>query len=408
MNEHRENDATNNIEHRFLPKTYSEESSLECNEESDSDVIFQLYFDEGKTQQEIAEILGVSKGTISNRFQFNGWKARHPSKKRGSEKDKEIFRLYQEEKLNQYEIAKKLGISQSTVSRAFRLRGVNTRRLKNRKQIDIKEIKYLYYQMKLSHEELAERFRLSTKTIQRLFKDYNLEVIGQRKYDTQEQRERARKENSQKHYRKIKEIREQLFGTKCKICGIEKERGKPFPVHRKDGTTHAEAALRRLEYLKNINPEEWVLLCVRCHRGVTWLLDTFGIEWDFISRRINNRTKQNSPEFSLPNDNDPPSAKYLKIKDNFEGDTKDLIRLLFGEYCVFCNLHYKENKKNLPTHRKDGRPHHKDLLRYEKYFKCLNPDEWVTLCQKEHNYVHWAMDKLGMKWEDFEKRKSYS
>ena len=39
----------------------------------------------------------------------------------------------------------------------------------------------------------------------------------------------------------------------------------------------------------------------------------------------------------------------------------------------------------------------------EKFFRTLNPDEWVSLCQKEHRHVHWAMEKLNLSWEDFER-----
>ena len=70
---------------------------------------------------------------------------------------------------------------------------------------------------------------------------------------------------------------------------------------------------------------------------------------------------------------------------------------------IFCGIHYEE--KRVAIHRKDGRPHEERLTVYEKYFRTLNSDEWVPLCQNHQRFVHWAMDDLGLKWDDLKKFK---
>jgi transcriptional regulator with XRE-family HTH domain len=389
---------------RFIQE-YTEEfdRTHQIERKVDPNEVFRLYYKSEWTQETIAKKFGVTKATISNIFQFHGWEARHLSRKRPVEQDDEIFRLYHEENMSQYEIARKLGISQSTVSRSFRLRGVKTRQPKRRADVDIEELKQLYYQEERTINEIAERYGLSSKSISRLFKDHDLDIIDRRKYHTKKQRVKARQEIREKHYHKVNRLREDLFGTNCRICGVEKSRRNTLAIHRKDGTPHAEDALRRIGFLKTLNPDDWAALCIRCHRGVTWLMETFDIKWDYIQDRLGTEKQPDLPLFSLPSDQDPISADYIELKNCFNGTIQDLLRALFGETCYFCGEHYHQKEKNLPTHRKDGRPHHKKLLRYERYVKHLNPDEWVTLCTKEHNYVHWAMDRLGMTWNDFER-----
>jgi transcriptional regulator with XRE-family HTH domain len=369
--------------------------------ESFVEKVYRLYFIEKLTQKQVADRLGVSKSTISRIFQIRNWKARHNTKRRKID-DQEIFQLYFHKGQTQKEIAAILGVSKSTVSRVFRIHGWKVHTLRKRTDIDIDKLHHLYFTERLTHEEIAEKLGVSTRTLSRIFMDLEWQVRGQTKYETVEEKERARRESRERYRAELQELRESLFGTKCRICGADKkERSITLSIHRKDGTEHPKDALWRNWYLESVNPEDWAALCTRCHRGATWLL-SMSIGWMQIEPRIGLGKEDRQVELPLPALNDPPSGRYLEIKRSFDGDTRDLVRTIFGEECVFCGLHYRNTKKKLSTHRKDGRLHHKDLFRYEKYFRSLNPENWTTLCTKHHNYVHWAMDNLGMTWDDFE------
>ena len=75
---------------------------------------------------------------------------------------------------------------------------------------------------------------------------------------------------------------------------------------------------------------------------------------------------------------------------------RDHIALTLGTSCFFCS----EADCNLATHRKDGRRHKKfsDMgiawLRQE-----VTVGNYVRLCYPCHKGVHWAMEYLGMNWE---------
>ncbi len=102
----------------------------------------------------------------------------------------------------------------------------------------------------------------------------------------------------------------------------------------------------------------------------------------------------------LPSDDAPSSVEYTELKKKFKGSSEELRSALFGDTCFLCGMK-KESGKKIPLHRKDGRPHDNKLIKSEKYFRTLNPDEWVTICQKHHRLVHWAMEKLKLEWHDF-------
>lgn len=131
------------------------------------------------------------------------------------------------------------------------------------------------------------------------------------------------------------------------------------------------------------------------------MMNTYGYDWDTIEslvRRNRPAKPRNMEPLELPSEDTPSSPEYLEIKDDFEGDSEALRRALFGETCYFCGTHYEEKK--VPIHRKDGRPHVEKLSKKEKYFRTLDPEEWVSLCNEHHRHVHWVMDTLNLKWDD--------
>ena len=104
----------------------------------------------------------------------------------------------------------------------------------------------------------------------------------------------------------------------------------------------------------------------------------------------------------LPDESVPSSQAYLEMKSGFEGTEKELRIAIFGERCHFCGSRYDE--KQLLLHRKDGRPHHGDLTIKEKFFRTLDPKDWVFLCNHEHRAIHWALNTLGLKWDDLKRK----
>ena len=132
-------------------------------------------------------------------------------------------------------------------------------------------------------------------------------------------------------------------------------------------------------------------------------MENHGVKWDKVSSFISNKRHIKPEELeplNLPDKDVLSSKRYLELKKS-EEKIENLGRALFGENCYFCGVHYSE--KRIVTHRKDGRPHNRKMLESEMYLRTLNPDEWVSLCNKCHRYVHWARDKLHIEWEDLDK-----
>ncbi|MFW9890313.1 MAG: hypothetical protein ACFFER_19200, partial [Candidatus Thorarchaeota archaeon] len=208
-----------------------------------------------------------------------------------------------------------------------------------------------------------------------------------------------RRGNSKQFRKRIQQLRNRIFGTKCRICGEERK----LAIHKKDGSEHEKDSLWRMEFLKSLNPDEWAPLCIPCHRGVHWLMDRYLTDWrevELLAEKARGMRPESKAPIKLPDDKTPASSRYLALKDKF-GRTRDTLRrAIFGDSCYFCGTYH--SKARLVIHRKDGRPHDSKLLVKEKYYRTLNPKNWVPLCQKHHRYVHWAMDNLALKWEDLE------
>ena len=315
--------------------------------------VHRLYFDKGKTQREIAEELEVKRHIIIAMFKEKGWEARPPAPRREKVNPDDVYKLYFQEGLPQGEVAEKLGLN-------------------------------------------------STSPIQRVFKENDWESRGRwgkgsarTHYSTDEERKIASKERSEKRQQQLKEMREQLFGTECKICGASNEE-RTIAIHRKDFTEHKQNKLWLKGELESVDTEEWVALCVACHRGVHWMHEQHGAEWKDIERH----QKHNDTHTSQIRELYELSNREKASKRN-EHDARETIgelrKRFFGEECSMCG----SDNRRLAIHRKDGSPHSKNFLRSRENLEDINTDEWTLLCQKCHRYVHWAMDNLQMKWNDF-------
>ena len=84
----------------------------------------------------------------------------------------------------------------------------------------------------------------------------------------------------------IRELRFALFGHECEVCGRHKEKHK-LVLHRKDGEYHQRGSTWTIEFLRTAQIEEWVILCDRCHIGIHWFMDQFGLRWNKIKSYFN-------------------------------------------------------------------------------------------------------------------------
>lgn len=83
---------------------------------------------EGATLKQAADECGVSVSTVQRVKRNRGLRSGHEQAKRAREK--EIVRLYTEEKMKQVDIAERLGVWQSTVSATLRQNGFYRHRTK--------------------------------------------------------------------------------------------------------------------------------------------------------------------------------------------------------------------------------------------------------------------------------------
>jgi len=318
--------------------------------------VYRLYFDNGRTQREIAEELEIKRHIIISMFKEKGWEARPSAPRREEVNPDDVFKLYFQEGLPQGEVADKLGLC-------------------------------------------------STSPIQRVFKENDWESRGRwnkgsarTHYFSDEERKIASKERSDKRQQELKDMRKQLFGTECKICGVNNEE-KTIAIHRIDFTEHRQNKLWIKNELNSIDPEKWVALCVACHRGVHWMHDQHGVEWNDIEQHQKHKDTQISrirEQYELSD-----KQKEAKRNGHHENETiSELRKRLFGEVCSICS----SDNRRLVIHRKDRKPHEKNFLRSRQNLEALDLEEWTPLCQKCHRYVHWATEYLGFKWDDLKLR----
>lgn len=318
--------------------------------------VYQLYFGHRKTQREIAKELEIKRHIITTMFKENGWEARPAAQRREDANPDEVYKLYFQEGFSQREAAEKLGLS-------------------------------------------------SPSPIQRIFKENDWESRGRwgngptydrRRFSSDDERNDATNERSERFQQELKEMREQLFGTECKICGTNNEE-RTIAIHRKDFTEHKQNKLWLKGELESVDTEEWVALCVACHRGVHWMHEQHGAEWKDIEHH---HQKHNDAHISQIRELYELSNREKASKRN-EHDARftigELRKRLFGEECSMCG----SDNRRLAIHRKDCSPHSRNFLRARENLENINTDEWTLLCQKCHRYVHWAMDNLHMKWNDF-------
>lgn len=349
-----------------------------------------LYFDEGLALSQVAKKLGISPYVIKRVFKDNGWAARKPQ-----DADEDIRRLYFNDEYPKSGIARKLGIANSTVHRAFERNQWLTRPPpKKGNPEDARKL----YEFGLTQKETAKRLGVSRSTIANYLRELGVRCRYSR-YESDEERERARKENAKRRLEEVQDLREKLFGTKCGICQVGKEKRK-IAIHNKSGKEHLENALWGLPFLRRLNPEEWAALCTMCHRGAHWAHDELGVDWKTIERKLEQRAMKGTYQEAAnqnPKHNSQSASNGEGQKQYLVGEVEDIRKALFGDECYFCGA-IPEGKR-LVIHRKDGSPHRGSLLWSKERLRELKSEEWQALCTKHHRYVHWAMKNLGLKWD---------
>ena len=138
-------------------------------------------------------------------------------------------------------------------------------------------------------------------------------------------------------------------------------------------------------------------LCVECHRGIHWIYEHQGTEWKDIKQYQKNLDTQLS-KARQPYDLSDEQRETKNNRSDENETVRELRKRMFGEECSICGV----DDRILVIHRKDGRPHKSNFLMKRENLEALDTDEWVSLCQKCHKYVHWAEEKLGLSWDDFE------
>lgn len=357
--------------------------------------VHHLYYEEGLTQQGVAGKLGVSSATIRQIFREQRWQYRKTGRRLEIDMNV-VHRLYYDEGLSYEKVAKQLGVSITVISRIFNEQNWEPRKSIRWQEINPDDVYRLYFIDKLTQEEVAKRLGVSKPIIRRVFRQ-NAWQVRQRGFDNDIDRKKAAKERRKRTQIRVQKLRKELFGEECNICGQKRK----LAIHRKDGSYHHKDALWRIRYLKSINSNEWVALCIPCHRGVHWMMKC-GMMWAELvklSDLINNQEGKELIPLKLPKPEHSSSLAYLQMRKD-SNDSGELRRALFGESCHFCGV--KNDEKRIVLHRKDGRAHPKKLISHLKYFRTLDPTEWVFLCQRHHRYVHWAMRRLNLKWQDLE------
>ncbi|MDF1537463.1 MAG: hypothetical protein P1Q69_00980 [Candidatus Thorarchaeota archaeon] len=422
--------------------------------EIDTQEVRSLYFDKNKSMKAIAAHFGFrTKNPIRRIFKINGWEARPSSHPKIELDSEEIHRLYFDERLSSYEIAKKLGISRSPINRLFKVNGWQFR--SDIKDVPLQDAHRLYYEEGKSMNEIANHFGFkSSFSIRQAFKNQDWEVRSlKQEIDREEVYNLYFDENLS--MQKIAD----LIG--CSIAPIrrifieEMWTSRPHSVPQKEidseevyrlyfdkELTLQEVAdhlglkngnsLRRIFRQegwetrpkgKGINREEVYSLFF----DEKWTMEEISEQLDCSPRTIGRIFKEEGwdPKRELDPDvvfrlyyDEKMSlneiGQYFGFKTHhpirrvlrkmgwepreFDGLSIDELReSIFGTSCNICDF-----EKEL-IHKKDGKPHHRSLLWTKENLESLNPDEWVALCQSCHKAVHTLMKKTNLEWDAISK-----
>lgn len=91
---------------------------------------------------------------------------------------------------------------------------------------------------------------------------------------------KLRQKRCQNEYNnKVRAKADELFGTSCFFCG----KTAALALHKKDGQRHNDSLTARYAIEA---PQEWVRLCIFCHKIVHWNMGHLGMSWEEIVSRL--------------------------------------------------------------------------------------------------------------------------
>jgi len=231
-----------------------------------------LYFDEGLSQRGVADHLGLKSYTpIQRIFKEQGWEPRY-TRVVTELNIEEVRRLYFDEGLSQREVAEHLGLhSRKPIQRIFKEQGWESRFNCTRISLDIDELRRLYFDEGLSIRDIANHLGLnSTGVISRRFKEHGWKT-----------RFAVIREDGLTSYERIRlrvnELQAKLIGTECAICGKPRE-----IIHKKDGERHDSKLLWTIKGLMSIDPNDWVPVCSDHHLATHSLMKHLKMDWEAI------------------------------------------------------------------------------------------------------------------------------
>jgi transposase-like protein len=155
----------------------------------------QMYWEQGMTQKDIAEVHGVSEGTISNRMKLHGIRSRtksevglgrqQPANPLKPSKENMLL-MYYNEKMSMHKIAKEIGVGSATIFRWLKEYGIESRTISEAvsgipkpihpSKPPIKYLKKMYIDDQMSTSEIAKEINVSTTSVLLWMKQYNIKT----------------------------------------------------------------------------------------------------------------------------------------------------------------------------------------------------------------------------------------
>lgn len=338
----------------------------------DLDLAFHLYCEQGLSQRETAQRLGIGKTTFGNLARRQGWERAKPEEVPVDVSL--IHSMYFQENVPFKEVVSCLGVSRKRVRHIFKEMGW---RIGPRGAVlNVDEVLRLRNEKGKSNTEIAFILGVSCERVERLFIDLR---------ENNQDVEQTRLHGSNKQRLEAKLLRTEIFGSECSICNVSKM-VRMLALHRRDGVQHERELVWSPESLRKLNPEEWLLLCPPCHRSVHWCMDNM----PKVLQKLGNLTKNGA---SLAKGRE-------KLLDLSGMSVSELRFQLFGDNCLICDRHADDYK--LVLHRRNGEHHHKSSTWTKEFLLTAEIDDWVMLCDRCHLSIHWLMGVFGTEWDRIE------
>ncbi len=144
--------------------------------------------------------------------------------------------------------------------------------------------------------------------------------------------------------------------------------------------------------------QEWLGLWGASDNGSTTVRQTVG----------RGSTPRHSTLGMRPNGEATLSVKRREWQRLYAADRRNkraaLIEEAIGKCCFFCSSN-RRGTGGLVAHRKNGEAHKAfSTMADAEFEEAMASGEYVRVCYKCHHGIHWAMEFLGLSWEEMAKR----